>query len=432
MGGPSFVVMKDHTLISAESKSLCADIFRHGTRRFLFSTVALERAIENDSRWRRKARAYRLRYLFDAIIRQRLNVARIASRRSTPCNLSSRALTFAIGADYKESVLWLMYHGILESDGEWRQGEKCLGYHIPPKGWRGGIVPVAMSEREITRYSKARARLNRGTEKQRDTEGVPLDFMRFHLGGLTFTEGAVETHFVGLAEPETFEEAEKYHAHAYATAAVIAKDWTFHRCRAGRLHYPLTNLPKALRRQLRLGGERLMEIDVSSCQPFLACSLYSSEHGRERARYISDVRSDSFYEQIGRIAGFTGNRRELKKAILASVFFGSREQAAGAIWETFAGLYPVLAEILMESKRVIKRPWRGDCEMALRLQRAESSIFIDGALRRIAEEMPEIPALPIHDCLLTVETNVAEVESILSEEFLRHFDVAPRFWVKAV
>jgi hypothetical protein len=149
----------------------------------------------------------------------------------------------------------------------------------------------------------------------------------------------------------------------------------------------------------------------------------------EKRRYLADVRS-GFYERIGEAAGWTGSQKDLKREVLKVVFFGSEQQASGPIWEAFEDLYPILASIIDLGKWDLGF-WCGDRELALRLQGAEARVFIDGALRRIAEEMPGVPALPLHDCLLTTAGNAEAVLRVLQEEFLSQFGEVPSFEIKA-
>jgi hypothetical protein len=399
-----------------------------GARRFLFSTAATEAAIAKDGLT--KPQAFGVRYVVDAILRQRLGVARIASKRSKPSHLHSRHLQAALGGKgYKAALTWLEGRGLLSTDNVYTVGVSARGYRITKSGWRGGIVPVEMTDSQVERYARARARLKRDSDAARIAEGVPLDYLRFHLGRLSFEAEELARYFEEMPPAETWQEAERIHAHAFAASQVSSQSWTFHRCAAGRLHYAMTNLPRRLRSLLRYGGECLVEVDVSSCQPFLAASLYTVGE-EERRRYLADVKS-GFYERIGEAAGWHGSRGDLKREVLKRVFFGSEEQASGPVWEAFAALYPVLALIIAQGKRKL-RPWRGDRDLALRLQGAEAEVFIDGALRRIAEEMPNFLALPLHDCLLTTAGNAAAVEEVLRSEFVRQFGEVPAFSVEEV
>lgn len=379
-----------------------------------------------------------VRYVVDAILRQRLGMGRVIRSRSKPVNLHSKALKGAIGdRHYRQTLQWLMDAGLIGTDGEWRRGEKSTGYFLTKRGWRGGIVPVEMDARQAARWTQARARLKRESDKKREAEGVPLDYLRFHLGKLSWPEGAVEEHFAGLPEVERWQDAARIEAHAYAVVLVRSRDWTFSRCRAGRLHYALTNLPGALRRRLQYDGEELVQIDVSSCQPFLAADLYKDAENSPRAKFVSveaerrqylaDVIGGEFYERIGEAARFVGDRSELKRAILSEVFFGSYEQADGSeIMRVFALLYPLLADEIMASKMVL-RPWTGDSDLAIRLQGAEARIVVGGALARVARELPGVPAFPVHDCLMTLERHAFEVERIMAEEFEAAMGAVPSF-----
>ena len=385
-----------------------------------------------------------LRYVADAIIRHRLGVMRDAHRRSVPARLHSQALKGAIGNDYKAALQWLMDEGLVGTDGEWRKGEKATGYFLTKRGWWGGIVPVELDDRQAARYLQARARLKKESDKKREAEGVPLDYLRFHLGKLRWPDGAVEEHFANLPVVERWQDVAKVEAHEYSVSLVLERDLTFTRCRAGRLHYAMTNLPKALRRGVQYDGEELVEIDVSSCQPFLAgLMLYEDALAsrpdwpwvqdfiaNEKRRYLEDVIGGVFYEQIGEAVGFKGERSDLKQAILAEVFFSSEEQAAQSeIVEVFANVYGVLWGEILKSKMRL-RVWSGDSDLALRLQGVEARIVIDGALARIAREMPDVPAFPVHDCLMTLERHATEVERIMAEEFVAAMGIAPSFSVK--
>jgi hypothetical protein len=436
--------MQDST---AGAKNKPASIPLNGARCYLFSTVAIEAAIIEDGLSR--PRAFGARYVADAILRQRLSVARIAGKRSKPSHLHSRHLQSVLGGKgYKVALTWLIDRGLIVTDNVYTVGVSSRGYAITNLGWRGGPVPVAMTDLQVERYAKGRARLKRDSEKARREEGVPLDYLHLHLGMLSFEAEEVARYFEEMPKPSNWKEAERIHSYRYSAALVDGRLWTFSRCAAGRLHYPLTNLPKALRRLLRYQGEALVEIDVSSCQPFLASSLYPDRYSNEgtrfememsetaikwtqeeKRRYLADVRS-GFYERIGEAAGWTGSQKDLKREVLKVVFFGSEQQASGPIWEAFEDLYPILASIIDLGKWDLGF-WCGDRELALRLQGAEARVFIDGALRRIAEEMPGVPALPLHDCLLTTAGHAEAVLRVLQEEFLSQFGEVPSFEIKA-
>lgn len=400
----------------------------NGARLFLLSTDAVEDAIAKAGL--SKPRAYGVRYIADAIIRQRLGVARIAGKRSKPSHLHSRHLQGALGGKgYKVALTWLIDRGLLFTDNAYTVGESAKGYAITPRGWRGDIVAVAMTEKQVERYDRARAKLKKASEAARKAEGVPMEYLHLHLGWLSFETEAVARYFEEMPTPTTWKQAERVQSHAYSASLVDGRWWTFHRCAAGRLHYPLTNLPKALRGLLRYQDKPLVGIDVSSCQPFLAASLYPDGEV-ERRRYMTDVKGSQFYESIGQAAGWSGNRDDLKQEILSRVFFGAEEQASGPVWDAFKALYPVLAGVIFDGKGKLL-PWHGDKDLALRLQGAEASVFIDGTLRRIAEEMPRVPALPLHDCFLTVADKAEDVQAVLEEEFSRQFGEVPRFSIEA-
>ena len=504
--------MKEGATKRARFKPSCVE----ARRRFLYSTKAVEKRISKDPQWNTKPRRYWLRYLVDAILRQRLGMGRMIKSRSKPVNLHSKALKGAIGdRHYRQALQWLMDEGLVGTDGEWRKGEKATGYFLTKRGWWGGIVPVELEDdRQAARYLQARARLKKDSDKKREAEGVPLDYLRFHLGKLNWPDGAVEEHFSNLPVVERWQDAAKVEAHEYSVSLVLERDYTFTRDRAGRFYYALTNTPKALRQRLQYAGEDMVQIDVSSCHPFLASWFYNGiQHHQgveeERARYLADLKGPSFYRGIAEAAVESitrewsirnreydreyyrrlrfvqqrggqvdrswireqvielnrlhkkreavstmleqGGHKAIKKEVLKSVFFGGIAQMeTSSISGGFSRLYPLLFGHLA-SKKINLAPWiphrhpkrvggiefthwrndwKGDSELALLLQGVEARIVIDGALARIAREMPGVPAFPIHDCLMTLERHATEVERIMAEEFVAAMGIAPSFKVE--
>lgn len=404
----------------------------NGARSYLFSTAALEKRIIEDGL--NKARSFGVRYVADAIIRQRLSVARIAGERSNPVRLHSKHLESALGSRmYGGALEYVAGCGIIATNGRYTVGVSARAYAITKRGWRGGIVPVLMDLKQIERYERARERLRRDNLRERRAEGVPVDYLERHLNQLRWDDADILEHFDQLPEVMSWQDADRIHAHAYSVAALMEKDSrTFHRCAAGRLHYAMTNCPKGLRRRMSYGGEPLVEIDVSACQPFMGTSLYDgiSGGGSERGRYLADVTGGGFYEQIGEAANFRGCRDDLKKAVLADAFFSSREQfESSSISAAFRGIYPILGDDLRRGKERL-RPWKGDTALALRLQSAESRIFIGDVMPTAAAKYRDEPVFPIHDAVMTSTAAAAGMKAVIEEAFDRSFGSVPRLDVK--
>jgi hypothetical protein len=164
----------------------------------------------------------------------------------------------------------------------------------------------------------------------------------------------------------------------------------------------------------------------------LASTFYSEIPGSnpERNLYLTDVTVGRFYETLAGIAGITG-REEAKKQMMPVLFGGIKVATSAQLWPAFENRYPRLAEELLRRKASIpvkgeRSLWRdGDTETAIELQRAESQIFIDGVLNRIASNTPEIPALPIHDGILTTEAGADLIEALIRAEFIEQLGVDP-------
>lgn len=70
-------------------------------------------------------------------------------------------------------------------------------------------------------------------------------------------------------------------------------DRRFHVCDQGRVHTPITNLPRQCRQFVRLAGNHLTSVDVSTCQPLLLGLIFAQELNSQQKRRRNDWRKRS-------------------------------------------------------------------------------------------------------------------------------------------
>lgn len=157
----------------------------------------------------------------------------------------------------------------------------------------------------------------------------------------------------------------------------------------GRLHSPFTGLKREYRGCFTVDGEELLGLDMSTCQPMLLAMMSQDKQLQK------DCLAGVFYE---RIANLLRVDREAAKESYCKFAYGpirKRRQKSNAdafqIQDLFGKSYKVASKFIAEEKR------HNSDKFSHRLQRAESKIFIDGALRAMKEI--GVFCLSVHDGL---------------------------------
>jgi hypothetical protein len=201
--------------------------------------------------------------------------------------------------------------------------------------------------------------------------------------------------------------------------AVKRREMSFTRCKAGRLHYPISNLKRELRSLLRLNGEEVCEIDATASQPTLHASMYGSDC-EERRNYFAFVTSKRFYETVAEWGGFIGSRDECKDLVFNKLYFGSiHAKPLPAMWLRFCKDYPILASLMEMEKR------KGNGALPYKMQKLESEIVIDTACQALKEA--KIPVLTVHDSIIVPVSRKEEAKEIFRKSWISKVGFEPKF-----
>lgn len=331
--------------------------------------------------------------------------------------------------------------GIVECDGTYITGRKCLGYRLRHD------LRCAEHERYLLTDKRLLRRLKRWHESGQGIEPtVPV-----HVGLKRFFERLTVDSSAALDDIEAFYEStrnalkgiksatrrrkkarDKRNAERFAIDAWVNGDTFFHVDDFGRVHTNLANLSSRLRKYVSLGGEPLYEIDLCNSQPLiLACLMvrffqngkksFSKDENepfdfkadllrflerleRRKAKHsltqthpsTTTPHNDDIFEsdkllrdgveyvrlcQFGTLYQNTLSKKEFFKSI-----FG--RQLPGVLSERF----PSLVEVIRFAKRDDYR------HLAHMLQRTESRIMILGAAGRMIEKGKFVAT--VHDSLL--------------------------------
>jgi hypothetical protein len=143
-----------------------------------------------------------------------------------------------------------------------------------------------------------------------------------------------------------------------------------------------------------LDGRPCAEIDIRNSQPFCLAALYSPG-SIEGPGFVELVTAGKFYEQINEASGRPFSREDrdqLKEAVFSQILFG-RHFTSSPLWKGFTDLFPELARIITARKSADYR------NLAIDLQRKEADLMIRRVVPRLADELPGVPMLTVHDSL---------------------------------
>jgi hypothetical protein len=353
--------------------------------------------------------------------------------------------------------------GVIECDCAARWGDakgKAYGYRLKGRFRKTYRVPCD--------NDRLAAKIMRSQREQRDRLTPTCRWLRDNLDRLHFDAGEAARIIDGMTPDKggKIQDVAEYRRLIAASAARLAGgELWLTRCDYGRVHTPLTSLPRVLRRCLTVGGERLVGIDLKNSQPLflgLLCRASGdyrgirrgtppdtpSESRQERSFFSSgkqpkqhnkhhktnpnqtpphndapfpDMPSDlrEYLEVCQRgecyesLAAPDRTRDEVKAKLWLPLFGHPSEDRAyqGWVWHRLCDRYPTVAGFLY---RIKMREYE---RLAHLLQGHESNFFISTVCPRIRRERPDLPLYTIHDSLLTTPVHVGYVRGVVMDEF---------------
>ncbi|MCP2037335.1 hypothetical protein [Chryseobacterium sp. HSC-36S06] len=230
---------------------------------------------------------------------------------------------------------------------------------------------------------------------------------------------------------------------------------------AGRLHSPLTGLKKELRNTLSYKGKKLVSIDISNSQPYLATVFFEKEvfnrnnmgvrlkqydaqlnynmspvakgeNRQDLKMYIDAVSSGQFYERfqqelekLNLIPDDIDNRRDYVKRIMFAAFF-SPNYHSNFVKEikVFQKAFPSVAAIFSFIKKKQHRV------LACTLQNLEADIILNDICGYLTENHPEVPLFTIHDSIATTEDYTDLAYEIMQKILTERIGVPPTLSVE--
>ena len=222
-------------------------------------------------------------------------------------------------------------------------------------------------------------------------------------------------------------DTEKYNAYSYSLKELKHRKYRTLVDDNNRMHHNISNLASVFRKHLTINGQGLGQVDISNSQPlFLFLHLTGIEgiNSQELINYGESCLKGKFYEVIASACGIELNpetRKEFKKHVFSSIFFGRHYVELTKYETAFKTTYPTIYAYIVNMKSE-----NGYKIISQILQKSESE-FIYKAITYIDKEtgLHKIPLLAIHDCIVTTAEHVDLVCEKLKEYFVIKLEILP-------
>lgn len=343
------------------------------------------------------------------------------SRNNGFVTLSSRALGSIIGKNcVSSSAAALSSLGIIEVDHSYQSTKDGTGYCKSYRVKESYLGPCRRIKIKSAPVAQKLLSLRQQKLKEAIHEFKLHSYVHSTLDRLSFSAQAEE--IMQASDLYTWNESLAY-IHSYY--AVIDKAWFLTRDpKTGRIFNPVTSMPRLLRSCLLIDGRPTVEVDIKNSQPLLLATLYP-ETSLERSKYLSVVQRGTFYEEIQHASGLSAmSREDVKKLILTHALYG-RDCWNESIRKGFVSLFPELWSLIWGAK---KEDYKA---LPLRMQKLEADCMITGVLAEIAALPGNIPALTIHDGVITLQEHTATILASIKNNVSLRCGYTPQVLVKA-
>lgn len=347
---------------------------------------------------------------------------------------------------YQEATAWMEQAGWITINPHYQPGKHSRGYK-----WLWPYDPVTLIPCPDSLALKIRKQKQQKTGKTKPVH----QYLAHWWARLRIDYPEAEKHIRAMKDEE------QNKGIYLATARLILNgQCELEPCQYGRLHSPLTRLPKCLRPYLYLEGMEgvpLIGVDVANCQPLLLCALLREKYPEcfKDANPYTDphptLYDAHFAESPGKTGSFSSkncgvspndeallmfdrlcqegtlydtllryttyrSRDELKERFFSQVLYGKRngkrkEEGEGQLRMLFRTMFPPVFAFIDNAKRKNYR------HLSHRIQKKESRLMIGKVCGRLMQECPHVPALTIHDCILTTPPHLETVKTLIGEAF---------------
>ncbi|CAL1517834.1 hypothetical protein [Chitinophaga sp. MM2321] len=382
--------------------------------------------------------------------------------------------------DYQHYLGYALRTEILQSTGAYTPGERCREYRFTAVYRNSPLKESIVSDPVLL---KKLSIISTGDDKmaiaQKEYKYVTSFFKSGDLG--------INKDKVINELNTTYVKSDPRYQHGIITINnIMEQNWRFSISeRTRRFYSTITSLPRKLRQYITYGGQKLVEIDISNCQPFFILGLFNKDFWMSpTSRYDfkfknvhpllykrvrktdTSIYYKSIIKYINMLAESDGNAYSKRSCDLEKY---QNLVVSGDLYEYMMDIYLEHCHIKYQVREEVKKmvmwvmygnPDDIDIDMDCRnyqinpialfkqlfpvvhglldllkkidyrycswlLQGMEGFIMLKIIPNRIKKERPDVPIFTVHDSILTTEPNIEYVRNVISEEIEKHVGYRP-------
>jgi hypothetical protein len=343
-------------------------------------------------------------------------------------SLSNNILQKILHGKYHRIIIdFLIDKGVIECNGSFVVGGRSMGYRL-------GAKYREMKKLGQLPFYLTKTFINPNRNRKEINETPQEKFIFDCLAKVTIDDSGAVAYIDELKNKGELRDSqvESWKFHIDSIKGKAHYQTRSEKC--GRVFNLVTNLPKPLRKFLKLDGKSLFNVDVKSCQPLLLAALYD-KNSEEGKRYKQLVESGEFYRNIASFLGKELNEdtKSVIKNNLWECIFGKnyvlKDTKFNNLVDYYRQNFPELLNIMINiKKRLTKKEKRSHAKLPILLQKMESNAFIDHIVDKF--RVLNIPLLTVHDSILCHEEHIEFAKSTIESTFKELFDLLPSIAVE--
>lgn len=330
--------------------------------------------------------------------------------------ISSIMLQTVLGTRYAKKCLdKLIDLKVIECDGLFKPEEKCLGYRLT-YNFGVAVRGVRVKDKKLIiraqKYLRNRQKVIDFEDKTGVRKHIRKSIRKLKITNDTGVDAFEFCEFWDKTDPQ---DAREYRADSLKDLK-DGEIW-LEKDDQGRLYSNLTAMPRDIRKFLEWrDGSLVFSCDFKAMQPSLAATLYG-KNSKEKEKYLEMVDS-GFYKWVNsklkqpKDLAVPWVNAGFKKQVFGQFFYGHESVVMNSeVGKIFKQFFPEMYRIVMH-KKLKAHNW-----LAKYLQHAEAVIVLGEVMPKLLYD--NIPAVTLHDCIITTENFAARVEKEMRTAFLQ-------------
>ena len=260
-------------------------------------------------------------FVIDSILKARCSQRKAMLENNTEfANVSSKLLG-AVVNDYRTYIDLLLKEGVITTDNQFIEGEKCIGYRLLKPYSGQGLKKIEIHD-HVLRKAIKKQRGIKAAERKTSLWGYSYLTKWFDSGKLDIDicgahswieddknkKLAIISSTIDIKTQEDMRNSAIDTAEDFKRLVSRIKDSEFNCCFSGagkRFYTPFTNLKKGLRDFITYDGKPLVEVDIKNSQPFLTLALLKDSFWRPASEnggrnFNLNVIDKEIYERISK------------------------------------------------------------------------------------------------------------------------------------